>query len=40
MDWVMMLAAVGLAILASLLAGFYPAWRISRTNPSVYLKTQ
>ncbi|WP_288132614.1 ABC transporter permease [Microbulbifer sp.] len=40
MDWVMMFAAVGLAILASLLAGLYPAWRISRTNPSVYLKTQ
>ena len=40
MDWIMMMAAVGLAILASLLAGLYPAWRISRTNPSVYLKTQ
>ncbi|WKT59828.1 ABC transporter permease [Microbulbifer thermotolerans] len=40
MDWVMMLAAIGLAILASLLAGIYPAWRISNTNPSVYLKTQ
>ncbi|WGL18041.1 ABC transporter permease [Microbulbifer bruguierae] len=40
MDWLMMLTAVGLAILASLLAGLYPAWRISRTNPSVYLKTQ
>lgn len=40
MDWLMMLSAVGLAILASLLAGLYPAWRISRTNPSVYLKTQ
>ncbi|WP_066966651.1 ABC transporter permease [Microbulbifer sp. Q7] len=40
MDWTMMLAAIGLAVLASLLAGFYPAWRISRTNPSIYLKTQ
>jgi putative ABC transport system permease protein len=40
MDWVMMLAAISLAIIASLLAGLYPAWRISRTNPSVYLKTQ
>ena len=40
MNWLMMLAAVGLAVLASLLAGLYPAWRISRTNPSVYLKTQ
>ncbi|WP_193165052.1 ABC transporter permease [Microbulbifer hainanensis] len=40
MDWQMVLAAIGLAILASLLAGAYPAWRISRTNPSIYLKTQ
>ncbi|GMG87326.1 ABC transporter permease [Biformimicrobium ophioploci] len=40
MDWVMMLSSVGLAIFASLLAGLYPAWRISNTNPSVYLKTQ
>ena len=40
MDWAMMLAAVGLAVLSSLLAGLYPAWRISRTNPSIYLKTQ
>ncbi|SDJ68662.1 ABC transporter permease [Microbulbifer yueqingensis] len=40
MDWLMMLAAVGMAILASLLAGIYPAWRVSRTNPSLYLKTQ
>ncbi|WP_323846820.1 ABC transporter permease [Microbulbifer magnicolonia] len=40
MDWVMVLAAIGLAIVASLLAGLYPAWRISRTNPSIYLKTQ
>ncbi|MBB3063148.1 ABC transporter permease [Microbulbifer rhizosphaerae] len=40
MDWVMMFAAVGLAVVASLLAGIYPAWRISHTNPSIYLKTQ
>ncbi|WKD49084.1 ABC transporter permease [Microbulbifer spongiae] len=40
MDWLMMLAAIGLALFASLLAGFYPAWRISHTNPAIYLKTQ
>ncbi|WP_406664977.1 ABC transporter permease [Gallaecimonas sp. GXIMD1310] len=40
MDWVMLLAAIGLAIVASLLAGLYPAWRIGRTNPAYYLKTQ
>ncbi|QFT53703.1 ABC transporter permease [Microbulbifer sp. THAF38] len=40
MDWMMVIAAIGLALIASLLAGLYPAWRISRTNPSIYLKTQ
>ncbi|WP_444926716.1 ABC transporter permease [Microbulbifer sp. TRSA002] len=40
MDWVMMVAAIGLAIVASLLAGLYPALKISQTNPSIYLKTQ
>lgn len=40
MDWVMVMAAIGLALVASLLAGLYPAWRISHTNPSIYLKTQ
>ncbi|WP_299595714.1 ABC transporter permease [uncultured Microbulbifer sp.] len=40
MDWAMVFAAIGLAIVASLLAGLYPAWRISQTNPSIYLKTQ
>jgi putative ABC transport system permease protein len=40
MNWVMMIVTIGLAILASLLAGLYPAWRISRTTPSIYLKTQ
>lgn len=40
MDWLMMFAAIGLAVVASLLAGLYPAWRISNTNPSIYLKTQ
>lgn len=40
MNWLMMLSAIGLAVLSSLLAGLYPAWKISRTNPSIYLKTQ
>ncbi|AQQ68577.1 ABC transporter ATP-binding protein [Microbulbifer agarilyticus] len=40
MDWAMVFSAIALAVFASLLAGLYPAWRISRTNPSVYLKTQ
>jgi len=29
-----------LALLAGLLAGLYPAWRIGRTAPAVYLKSQ
>ncbi|WP_115720282.1 ABC transporter permease [Gallaecimonas mangrovi] len=40
MDLLMAVVTVGLAMLASLLAGVYPAWRISTTNPAHYLKTQ
>ncbi len=40
MDWVMVLTAVGLAILAALLAGLYPTWRASRITPASQLKTQ
>lgn len=32
--------AIGLAIAAGLLAGLYPAWRICRIQPAMYLKTQ
>lgn len=32
--------AVGLAILAALAAGLYPAWRVGRLAPAVYLKSQ
>lgn len=32
--------AVGLAILAALLAGLYPAWRMSRTPPALALRTE
>ena len=34
------LAAVGLAIVASLAAGLYPAWRVGRLPPAIYLKNQ
>ena len=34
------LVTFGLSLLASALAGLYPAWRIGRTAPAVYLKTQ
>jgi len=29
-----------LAVLAALAAGLYPAWRVGRLAPAVYLKTQ
>jgi ABC-type lipoprotein release transport system permease subunit len=29
-----------LAIVATLVAGLYPAWRIGRMPPAVYLKSQ
>ena len=40
LDLAMMLAAIGLAILAGVLAGLYPAWRVCRVQPAGYLKTQ
>lgn len=32
--------AIGLAVLAGVVAGLYPAWRICRIPPAVHLKTQ
>ena len=40
LDLAMMLAAIGLAVLAGVLAGLYPAWRVCRVQPAGYLKTQ
>lgn len=40
MDMVMLLTAPSIAILATVLAGLYPAWKICRTQPSIYLKCQ
>jgi putative ABC transport system permease protein len=34
------LASLVLSIAAGAIAGLYPAWRIGRTSPAVYLKTQ
>jgi putative ABC transport system permease protein len=39
-DGTMLLAAVGLSLLAGLIAGAYPAWRICRTAPAIHLKLQ
>ncbi len=40
MDLTVVLATLGLSLLAGLAAGLYPAWRIGRTAPAVYLKAQ
>ena len=40
LDLSMVLAAIALAVLAGVLAGLYPAWRICRVQPAGYLKTQ
>ena len=39
-DFTVVLVTLGLALLAGLLAGLYPAWRIGRTAPAIYLKSQ
>ena len=40
MDWVMVLTAIGLAIVAALAAGLYPTWRACRVMPASQLKAQ
>jgi len=32
--------ATALAVVAALVAGLYPAWRIGRVPPALYLKSQ
>jgi putative ABC transport system permease protein len=39
-DPVVVIATLALSLVAGLIAGLYPAWRIGRTAPAVYLKTQ
>jgi putative ABC transport system permease protein len=39
-DPVVVLLTLALALLAGAIAGLYPSWRIGRTAPAVYLKTQ
>ncbi|MDP9008498.1 MAG: hypothetical protein M3N91_07290 [Pseudomonadota bacterium] len=40
LDARMVLISVGLSLLAGLLAGIYPAWRIGRMAPATFLKIQ
>jgi putative ABC transport system permease protein len=40
MDGQMILTAVALSLLAGVLAGLYPAWRIGRLTPATFLKIQ
>ncbi len=40
LDPTMVLAAIVLSLLAGLIAGLYPAWRICRVAPATYLKLQ
>jgi putative ABC transport system permease protein len=40
MDGQMILTAVALSLLAGVLAGLYPAWRIGRLAPATFLKVQ
>ncbi|GGZ05961.1 MULTISPECIES: ABC transporter permease [Shewanella] len=39
-DGLTLLLTIALALLASIIAGCYPAWRVSRTSPAYYLKNQ
>jgi putative ABC transport system permease protein len=40
LDWLMVFAAIAIAILSSLIAGLYPAWRVCKSPPATQLKTQ
>jgi putative ABC transport system permease protein len=40
LDGTMLVIALGISIVTGLLAGFYPAWRIGRMPPAIFLKSQ
>jgi putative ABC transport system permease protein len=40
LDWLMMTAAISIAIISSMIAGLYPAWRVCQVPPATQLKAQ
>ena len=40
LDWIMTFTAIGIAIVSSMIAGLYPAWRVCQIPPAAQLKTQ
>jgi putative ABC transport system permease protein len=40
LDWVMVFTAIAIAIVSSMIAGLYPAWRVCKIPPATQLKTQ
>ena len=40
MDWVMVMAAVALAIVSALAAAIYPTWRACNVTPATQLRIQ
>ena len=40
LDWVMVFAAIAIAIFSGMIAGLYPAWRVCSIPPAAQLKTQ
>ena len=40
LDWLMIFTAIAIAIVSSIVAGLYPAWRVCRIPPATQLKTQ
>jgi len=40
LDWVIMSTAIAIAIISSMIAGLYPAWRVCQVPPATQLKAQ
>ena len=40
LDWIIMSVAIAIAIISSMIAGLYPAWRVCQVPPATQLKAQ